>query len=369
MVPLMSEVFNYLRYADDLEKPKPDEQKVFQEIADSMHRLGDLMVDRYRHAFRTVHAKSHGVLKASFQVDPNLPEPLAQGLFAAAGTYPAILRFSTNPGDVLADSVSTPRGLAIKVLNVPGEAFDADSPPGTQDFVFANGKTFAAPDAAAFLKAQKLIESHANDPEPVKKVVSAGARGVNAVLGLVGHESKLLAQLGYPPTHPLGETYGSLVPLRYGDYVAKLIVRPLSRNLKLLEKEMLNVKFHYSALRDAIAEFFKTQTAEWEVCAQLGTDAEKMPIEDGSVEWPEDLSPYRRVARITATPQDTYSPARRVYVDDRLSFNPWHCLAAHRPLGNIMRARKVSYPVSVKLRSMLNAVTIDHPTSIESLPD
>ena len=36
-----------------------------------------------------------------------------QGAFATPGTHDVVLRLSTNPGDILDDSVSTPRGLAI----------------------------------------------------------------------------------------------------------------------------------------------------------------------------------------------------------------------------------------------------------------
>jgi catalase len=104
----------YIRYDDSVEVKQPDEEKTFDEIAQLMHRLSELLNDRYRHAVRPVHAKSHGLLKGTLSVMPNLPEPLRQGLFSQPASYPLIMRFSTVPGDILADSVSTPRGLAIK---------------------------------------------------------------------------------------------------------------------------------------------------------------------------------------------------------------------------------------------------------------
>jgi hypothetical protein len=88
-----------------------------------------------------------------------------------------------------------------------------------------------------------------------------------------------------------------------------------------------------------------------------------MPVEDASVKWPEDLSPYRTVARITATSQDTWSSDKVRRVDDRMSFSPWHGLAAHRPLGSVMRARKDTYRASAKFRGERNGCPMYEPRS------
>src|SRR3712207_6184438 len=102
-------------YADGLEVPRPDEQAVIGEIIASQARQNETTADRYRHAVRAAHAKSHGLLKGELRVLDGLPESLAQGLFATSRTFPAVVRLSTVPGEILADSVSTPRGMAIKV--------------------------------------------------------------------------------------------------------------------------------------------------------------------------------------------------------------------------------------------------------------
>ncbi|HZK83005.1 MAG TPA: hypothetical protein VFC46_18115, partial [Humisphaera sp.] len=223
-------------------------------------------------------------------------------------------------------------------------------------------------DAATFLKTLGLIESGINDPELLKKIVSNVARGANAALGVVGAHSALLESLGAPETNPLGETYGSNAALRYGNYLAKVAIIPASQNLKELTGKGVEVNLNYSGLRDVIVDFFKTETAEWDVGVQLCTDLEKMPVENHAVAWPEDLSPYRPVARLVVKPQDAYSAARRVYCDDVLSFNPWHSLAAHRPLGNIMRARRSAYQISASFRHMQNGRPDAEPTSIAELP-
>jgi hypothetical protein len=136
----------YLRYSPDLEKPQSGEQETFDKLSLTMQHIAKTMASRYRHAYRPVHAKSHGVLVGTLEVLPSLSPELAQGIFEAAREYPVVMRFSTNPGDLLADNVSTPRGLAVKVLNVTGSRV-ANDPDGTvQDFVCVNAKAFPAPE-------------------------------------------------------------------------------------------------------------------------------------------------------------------------------------------------------------------------------
>jgi hypothetical protein len=94
-----------------------------------------------------------------------------------------------------------------------------------------------------------------------------------------------------------------------------------------------------------------------------------MPVENASVVWPEDLSPYVTVGRLTARLQAAYRPERRVFVDEVLSFNPWHGLAAHRPLGNLMRARKKAYAAASQYRHRMNVRPMVEPKSIDELPE
>jgi hypothetical protein len=346
------------------------EDATIGELNQVIHRTQVLLNDRYRHAVRFAHSKSHGILKGELSISANLPAELRQGLFSTAKTYPAIIRFSTAPGDIMADSVSTPRAMAVKVSGVEGMEMDPENAgQTTQDFVFLNSKVFGVPNVKAFLGNVKLIEKTLNDPELLKKTVSNVARGVNAALGLLGAHSATLEQFGAPETNVLGETYGSCGAIRYGDFIAKIAFTPLSENLKALKGKHVAVNFHYSGLRDAVVEFFKTETAVWEVGVQLCRDLEKMPVEDPSKEWPEDMSAYRAVGTITAKPQDAYSPARRVYADDVLAFNPWHTLAAHRPLGNVMRARKATYRESAGFRRKMNGRPMAEPKGISEFPD
>ena len=333
-----------------------------------MQHITRTMASHYRHAYRPVHAKSHGVLIGTLTVTGGLAEPLAQGLFAQAGSYPVILRFSTNPGDLLADSVSSPRGLAIKILGVPGEMVPSHSGNATQDLVCVNAKAFVAPDPAGFLKQVKLFDKTLEFPESVKQAVSTVARGTNEVLRAIGVHSGTLDNLGHPYTHPLGESYYTIAPLRYGGYVAKLGIAPSSDNLKALTGKHIDAGHGFNPLEAALQGFFKTETGIWDIQAQLAIDAETTPIEDASKEWPEDKSPYQTVATLTVAPQESYSDARQVFVDEQLSFSPWHALAAHQPLGGIMRARQKAYEEAQKFRAERNFRAHVEPKSVEEVP-
>ncbi len=367
---------DFLKFAPSVETPAPDEHVIFDELSRTMQHIARTMASRTRHAARPVHAKSHGILVGTFEVLPNLSPELAQGLFATPATYPVVFRFSTNPGDILADSISSPRGLAIKVLNVPGEQLPTNPGATTQDFVCINQNAFAAPDPAGFLKGLKQLDDTLTLPEPVKHAVSVAARATNAVIGLVGLHSGQLEGLGAPATHPLGESFSTVAPLRYGQYVAKIGFAPASENLAKLKGESISIEGDYNALEELIKKFFRQETGVWEVKVQLALaeDAaveEKdraFPIEVADKVWPEDKSPWQVVARITMPPQDTYSDARQLHVDEMMSFNPWHGLVAHQPLGGIMRSRKKAYEEASKYRAIRNGRTIAEPKDISEIP-
>ena len=106
---------------------------------------------------------------------------------------------------------------------------------------------------------------------------------------------------------------------------------------------------------------FAQHGGEWEVRVQLATDPQKMPIEDATILWPEEESPYVTVGHLRAEPQVGWSRALSGLIDDGMAFSPWHGLAAHRPLGAIMRARKPAYEMSAGFRAEFNRCPIHEP--------
>jgi len=117
-----------------------------------------------------------------------------------------------------------------------------------------------------------------------------------------------------------------------------------------LTRQPLNLSGHPDGIRQAVIEFLQTNSAVWDIQVQLCTNLETMPIENASVTWPETESPYLSVARLHMPAQDAWRTDRIELVDERMSFSAWHALAAHRPLGGIMRVRQAVYAAAARFR-------------------
>lgn len=350
-------------YSWTVESSDPDEAETIRELISTLLKISQITYADGHHALRSVHAKSHALLEGQLTVLPTLRPELAQGIFEVPGTFPVLMRLSSSPGDLLNDSVSTPRGLAIKVIGVHGVRLPGSEADTTQDFVMLNERAFAAPNAKKFLGSLKLLASTTDKAPALKSALSATLRGAERLLETAGgHSATLRALGGEPATHPLGETYFTQVPLRFGEYVAKMSLAPVSPALTRLEGVALPITESPDALREALQEFFTRDEAIWELRAQLCRDLKKMPVEDASVVWPEDLSPYLPVARLVVPRQQAWSEARARVLDDGSSFSPWHGIEAHRPLGSVMRARKAAYEASVRFRESHNGRPVAEPT-------
>ena len=360
-----------VRFSPSVERPDADEAKTTEALISTLRYINEKTFADGGHAIRSVHAKTHGIVQGYLEVDAGLPHDLAQGLFAKPGRYPVVMRFSTIPGDILDDSVSTPRALAIKVIGVEGERLEGSEGDVTQDFVLNNGPAFGAANPKKFLARLRLLARTTNRAQWLKKILSAVMRQVQKVIVVAtGRPNSTVATLGgHPQTHILGDTFYSQAPLRFGGFIAKISVAPKSPELKALTRSRLNVNGVPNGLREAVLNFFKKNGGVWEVRAQLCTDLEHMPIENAAIVWSEEVSPYQRIARITVKPQLAWSEVRSSVVDDGMSFTPWHGLAAHRPLGGIMRVRKAAYEAAKKFRAERNGRVIQEPREMVPFED
>ena len=357
-----------VRYSEAVETLINDEEQVHRDLIDTMRSITETTSKDYGHAVRSVHAKAHGVLSGELEIAGDLPHELAQGLFATPGTHRVLMRFSTNPGDILDDSVSAPRGLALKILDVAGERLPDSGGDTTQNLILVNAPAFAARDARAFLGSLKQLAATTDKAEWGKKLLSSALRGVETVIEAAGGKSAMISTMGGAPiTHPLGDTYYSQVPFRYGDYIAKFSLVPVSPNLTRLTGDRINTRGRPDALRQAIREEVVEGGGTWELCVQLNTDLDAMPIEDASVEWDERASSYRVVGQVTVPPQLSLGTDVAHVVEEQTFFSPWHGLAAHRPLGSVNRARRRAYEMSAEFRAGYNGCpmhdTAAFPTS------
>lgn len=357
----------YLRYAPEIEQPAPNEQETIDGIIRGMTQQSQTVEARERHAVRASHAKSSACVTGELVVAADLPPELAQGLFAAPGTHAVAVRFAQGPGETLGDRVSTHRGMSIKVFGVRGEKLPGHGVE-TQDFVLATGTTFPSGTAAGFLRDGTVIGKSTGLPEGIKSAVSSTMRNLNRALHAFGTQSALADFFGHPYSHPLADSYFSQAPVRFGDYVAKLGAVPASDAQRALSEWRLDPHQDEDGFRHASAAFFRDHDAVFELKAQLWADADRQPIEDASVDWPVSISPYRTVATLRLPRQDAYSPERVRYFDEVMTFRPAHSLAAHRPLGSVMRARLQVYRALSAFRHRENGVAEEDAAGIASIP-
>lgn len=348
-------------FRPDVETIADDEAETIQKLNQTFDKILDRTAEDYVHAVRSVHAKAHGILEGTFRVLDDLPPEYAQGLFATPGAHKAYLRLSTNAGDILPDAVSLPRGLALKVLDAEGQRL-----PGaegtTQDFVMVNGPVFQNKTSAKFLSNLKLLAATTDRMEKTKTVMSSVLQTVNKALTSVGIESPVVQTLGGAPNaHPLGETYFSVTPFRYGDFIAKFSLVPVSDELTVLTGDEIDARKDEDAIRHTIRATMTDAHARWEFRVQLCRDLEAQPIEDPTTEWDAEESPFVTVATLDVEPQDSWDAARVDAVDEHMRFSIWTGLAAHQPLGNINRARNETYRHSAQFRAGFNRCPIHEP--------
>jgi hypothetical protein len=117
-------------------------------------------------------------------------------------------------------------------------------------------------------------------------------------------------------------------------------------------------------LRENMAATLSRQDVEFDFLIQLQTDTYRMPIENASVRWPAKLSPHVATAMLRIPRQKFDSPAQLAFANN-LSYNPWHCIADHRPLGNQNRGRYKIYQELSRLRQSMNNTPHREPTGNE----
>jgi len=83
----------------------------------------------------------------------------------------------------------------------------------------------------------------------------------------------------------------------------------------------------------------------YELQVQFFQDEATTPIEDAAASW---ATPYLTVARLTVPQQEPDEEFAKTVEGAR--FDPWNALVEHRPLGEVMRARKVAYFASQQAR-------------------
>ncbi|MGL6245070.1 catalase family protein [Pseudomonas sp.] len=298
------------------------------------------IVDQHREStryLRDAHAKAHGCVKAEVQVLPDLAQELRKGVFSEPGkTWQATMRLSNGNAYPQFDSIRDARGMAIKLLDVPGkQLLDDQQRRAEQDFVMFSHPNFFVSDVAEY---RQNVAAQADG-----KKLMAFFPGWDPRTWQVRHLFIALATLSPPPESPTKTTYFSVSPYKFGEANAKFRVAPDPDRCPTYTLPAQNQRLP-NFLRNALNQQLSTDRvpACFALQIQRQNPDKYMPIEDTSIEWGESDAPFETVARIKLPAQDFDTPALNLQCDNQ-SFNPWFGLEAHRPIGGINRLRKAVY--------------------------
>ena len=313
-----------------------DEAELTQGIIEDAIRVVEQHRDNTR-VMRDAHAKAHGCVKARFTVLPDLDPALRQGVFSEPGkTWQTWMRLSNGNAYPQFDRVRDARGMAIKLLDVPGKKLlETPASAGNQDFVMFNHSVFFVRDVAEY----KLNFAAQADG----KKVLAFFPSLDPRTWELRHLFIALQTLSPAPESPVTTTYSSVAPFKLGNHAIKYRVIPDPQSCPPYELPAQNTALP-NFLRNALYQQLSLDRVP--ACFALQVQRQNpdhyMPIEDTSVEWSEAIAPFETVATIKVPAQDFDSREQNLFCDN-LSFNPWHALPEHRPIGGINRLRKAVY--------------------------
>jgi catalase len=325
------------------------EAAMTQDIIQTAIRIVDQHREPTRY-LRDAHAKAHGCVQAQVSVASDLDPALRQGVFSEPGkTWQAWMRLSNGNAYPQFDNMKDARGMAIKLLGVPGDQLlPSQQGRGEQDFVMFNHANFFVSDVAEY---RQNVAAQADG-----KKVMAFLPGWDPRQWQVRHLFIALATLSEAPPSPLLTTYFSVSPYKFGNLNAKFRVTPEAGTCPAYTPPAQNRDVP-NFLRSALYQQLSTDRQPACFALQIQTqDATRyMPIEDTSVQWKESDAPFQTVAHIQVPAQDFDTPAQNLMCDN-LSFSPWHGIEAHRPIGGINRLRKAVYEAVSAYRLERNGV-------------
>jgi hypothetical protein len=325
------------------EYPSPNEEAIIAKMVNELKAQLDRLY-KDKKMLRQIHTRMHGCVKATFTILPDLPETLRIGVFKEAKTFYAWVRFSNAATKPKPDRKKDVRGIAIKLMGVPGEKILNDEHlQTTQDFLLMNTETFFSKNIeqfsgllSAFTAPNKLkVIGYLLNPLHwglLKKVTGSNTFCNNP------------AELNYYSTQPY--QFGTI------NSAVKYFLKPWPSNNLIIENKSDPYYLRYN-----LAQTLNNNELNFDFFIQQQTDANLMPIEDPTIPWD---SQFVKLATLTIPPQQFDSNAQFEF-GDNLSFNSWHSLPEHRPLGSFNRARKRVYEALSAYRHKKNGVPMLEP--------
>jgi len=313
----------YFERSNDTMKDKLTISQLVEQMGQSIEAIGiaetkDDSIPRFNQP------KTIACVNAEFKVDNDIPQKLKQGIFGEGRSYPATIRFANATS--MDDSKKDIRGLSMRLSNVKGNVLWGEQ--GYQDFIFNSYPALFVATPEEFLTFIK-------------------ARQKDKKLGFFlnpfdSHLKSLWIVFKARDKHlsPLDIRFWSTVPFRLGeksDMAVKYSMIPCSKY-----KTIQAVNPGENQLRAALKAHLEKEDACFYFAVQIQTDTKSMPIEDASVIWDEDVSPFITLATVTIKNQD-FENSISLDNCEKSSFNPWQSLAAHVPLGRMNEVRRLVY--------------------------
>ncbi|MCE3224270.1 MAG: hypothetical protein K0S58_2450 [Nitrospira sp.] len=331
------------------ERPHENEERLAQEIATLMAHSIEKSYRKTGTAVRDAHPKAHGCVKALFQVDNSIADSLAKGVFQPGRAYEAWIRFSNSSADPnQPDLTGDGRGMAIKLKGIEQDnPLEKDGEGVSQDFIMINHPVFIMDDPSNYLSFQQEITSE-NWLDKLRIPFTLGFKGAWNAYQITRKKIE----------NPLQVRYWSMVPYQLGTgpgrqaikFSAMPFVDP-NRSCPVLQD-----KFPPNPSRDFLRQALRHTLARGSTCMQfmLQPRATSMSVENSKEEWKEADAPFAKVATIHIPEQEFDTPEQNRFCEN-LSFDPWHALPEHRPLGVVNRLRRVIYPQISATRHQLNS--------------
>lgn len=327
------------------ENDDPDEEILFKEFAIEIEKKQKKVANPGQ-VLRGFHSKIHAGFKAEFEVlhpaEPAVPYAY-NGIFKEYRKFDSFVRFSNGSQSIKPDKKADPRGIAVKIMGIEGiKLLPGHENDKTQDFLATSHSLTStvrnARQFIAFIRGKKSIKGL------IAMIKDLGFGETMRILyALV--RTVLLSKVYSMAT----EEYFGTAPIKYGPYAVKYTFRPAKKEEK---KAIRPNKKDPNFLRNDLAARLKKENLVFDFLVQFYIDEKSTPIEDTSILWKPEVTQFVKVARLTIPKCDLNEPSsdEMSCKIEHLSFNPWHAADDHRPLGSIMRARKIAYQASLALR-------------------
>ncbi len=315
---------------------------------------------------RDVHTKSLGCLEASFTLNENIDPALRIGLFGREKKqYESWIRFSSGNSEPQSDLIKDARGMAIKIMGVEGTKLlpdEEDAP--TQDFVLMNNPVYFVRELKDYIE----LTEHLARGDDFGYFI--GFR--NPATWRLREMWLALGTLKAPPDSLFSTRFWSASAYRLGpaQYV-KYSATPVSCTPDGPEPAPapgVDRENDPDFLTTDMAALNEQGPACYDFAIQRQVVGKNMPVEDTTVEWSEADSPFIRVARIEVLSGQDFTSEAAMGVCENLSFNPWHALPDHEPVGQMNRVRKRLYQEVARYRRGENDEICQEPTSWAETP-